>query len=117
MDFFFVKQKTAYGMRISDWSSDVCSSDLMTVAANYGGNDEKARAFTEEHGIPAYKWDVSDHEACQRGVARVVDDLGPVDVLVNNAGLTRDGIMLKMTYEMWKEVIDVNLGGRSEERR
>src|SRR3546814_5813933 len=83
----------------------------MTVAANYGGNDEKARAFTEEHGIPAYKWDVSDHEACQRGVARVVDDLGPVDVLVNNAGITRDGIMLKMTYEMWKEVIDVNLGG------
>src|SRR3546814_2578554 len=67
----------------------------MTVAANYGGNDEKARAFTEEHGIPAYKWDVSDHEACQRGVARVVDDLGPVDVLVNNAGITRDGIMLK----------------------
>src|SRR3546814_14670226 len=83
----------------------------MTVAANYGGNDEKARAFTEEHGIPAYKWDVSDHEACQRGVARVVDDLGPVDVLVNNAGITRDGIMLKMTYEMWKEVIDVNLSG------
>ena len=83
----------------------------MTVAANYGGNDEKARAFTEEHGIPAYKWDVSDHEACQRGVARIVDELGPVDVLVNNAGITRDGIMLKMTYEMWKEVIDVNLGG------
>src|SRR3546814_13040890 len=83
----------------------------MTVAANYGGNDEKARAFTEEHGIPAYKWDVSDHEACQRGVARVVDDIGPVDVLVNNAGITRDVIMLQMTYEMRTEIIDVTLAG------
>src|SRR3546814_4233787 len=58
--FCFFKQKTADERRSSDWSSDVCSSDL-----------EKARAFTEEHGIPAYKWDVSDHEACQRGVERV----------------------------------------------
>jgi acetoacetyl-CoA reductase len=83
----------------------------LKVAANYAGNDEKAQAFTKRTGIPAYKWDVSDYEACQAGCKRVADDLGPVDVLVNNAGITRDGTILKMTYEMWREVIDVNLGG------
>jgi acetoacetyl-CoA reductase len=81
------------------------------VAANYAGNDEKAKAFTERTGIPSYKWDVSDYDACQQGCARVAEELGPVDILVNNAGITRDGTILKMTYEMWKEVIDVNLGG------
>ena len=83
----------------------------LKVAANYAGNDEKAQAFTKRTGIAAYKWDVSDYEACQAGCKRVADDLGPVDVLVNNAGITRDGTILKMTYEMWREVIDVNLGG------
>jgi len=83
----------------------------MTVAANYAGNDEKAKAFTARTGIPAYKWDVADYDACQAGVARVAADLGPVDVLVNNAGITRDGTIMKMTPEMWKQVIDVNLGG------
>ena len=81
------------------------------VAANYAGNDEKAKAFTERTGIATYKWDVSDHEACLAGVKLVEADLGAIDVLVNNAGITRDGTILKMTYEMWKEVIDVNLGG------
>ena len=81
------------------------------VAANYAGNDEKAKAFTQRTGIPAYKWDVGDHKACIEGVARVEADLGPVDVLVNNAGITRDATMLKMSYEMWDEVIRVNLGG------
>ena len=81
------------------------------VAANYAGNDEKAKAFTEKTGIPTFKWDVSDPEACDKGVERVASDLGPVDVLVNNAGITRDGTILKMTYEMWKQVIDTNLGG------
>ena len=83
----------------------------MKVAANYAGNEERAKAFSEKTGIPAYKWDVADYQACQDGVAKVEADLGPVDVLVNNAGITRDGTILKMTYEMWREVIDVNLGG------
>jgi acetoacetyl-CoA reductase len=81
------------------------------VAANYAGNDEKAQAFAKRTGIAVYKWDVSDHEACAAGCKRVADDLGPIDIVVNNAGITRDGTILKMTYEMWREVIDVNLGG------
>ena len=83
----------------------------MTVAANYAGNDEPARAFTERTGIQAFKWDVGDYEACQEGVKAVEAALGPVDVVVNNAGITRDGTILKMTYEAWKDVIDTNLGG------
>ncbi|ONF95632.1 acetoacetyl-CoA reductase [Sphingomonas jeddahensis] len=83
----------------------------LTVAANYAGNDAKAADFTERTGIKAYKWDVADHEACLAGVAKVTEELGPVDVLVNNAGITRDGTILKMTYQMWKEVMDTNLGG------
>ncbi|MES2097547.1 MAG: acetoacetyl-CoA reductase [Pseudomonadota bacterium] len=83
----------------------------MTVAATYAGDDAKAKAFTEQTGIAAYKWDVGDYDACQEGVARVVADLGPVDVVVNNAGITRDGTILKMTYEMWDDVMRTNLGG------
>ena len=81
------------------------------VAANYGGDAVKAAAFTERTGIAAYQWNVADHAACLDGVGRVETELGPVDIVVNNAGITRDGTMLKMTYEMWREVIDVNLGG------
>ena len=83
----------------------------MTVAANYAGNDERAREFTERTGIKAYKWDVSDHEACLAGVAQVESELGPVDVLVNNAGITRDGTMKRMDLPAWDDVIDTNLGG------
>jgi acetoacetyl-CoA reductase len=83
----------------------------VTVAAIYAGNDEKAREFTERTGIRAFKWDVGDFDACQAGVAQVESELGPVDVLVNNAGITRDGTMKKMTRQAWDEVIDVNLGG------
>ncbi len=81
------------------------------VAATYAGNDEKARAFTERTGIKAYKWDVADFDACHRGVEQVEADLGPVDIVVNNAGITRDGTILKMSYQDWKEVMDTNLGG------
>jgi acetoacetyl-CoA reductase len=81
------------------------------VAANFAGNEEKAREFTKRTGIAAYKWNVADYDDCQAGVAQVAKDLGPVDILVNNAGITRDGTLLKMTYEMWREVMDVNLGG------
>ena len=80
------------------------------VAANYGGNDEVAKAFTEETGIQAYKWDVSDFEACKAGVAAVGKHLGPVEVLVNNAGITRDGTMHRMSWEQWNAVIQTNLG-------
>ncbi|KKI21593.1 acetoacetyl-CoA reductase [Sphingomonas sp. Ag1] len=83
----------------------------LTVAANYAGNDTRAADFTARTGIRAVRWDVSDHEACLAGVADVEAALGPVDVLVNNAGITRDGTFMKMTYQMWKEVMDTNLGG------
>jgi acetoacetyl-CoA reductase len=80
-----------------------------SVAANYGGNDEAANAFKEKTGIPVYKFDVGDFEACQAGVAAVEADLGPVEVLVNNAGITRDGMLHKMGVENWQAVIRTNL--------
>jgi acetoacetyl-CoA reductase len=80
------------------------------VAANYGGNDEAAKAFSARTGIPAYKFDVSDFDAVQAGITQIAQELGPVEVLVNNAGITRDGTMHKMTFEQWQKVIDTNLG-------
>ncbi len=79
------------------------------VVANYGGNDEAAQAFSTATGIPVYRWDVADYEECRRGIARVSEDLGPIEILVNNAGITRDGPFHKMTPEQWRTVIDVNL--------
>jgi acetoacetyl-CoA reductase len=81
------------------------------VAANYMGNDERAKAFSERTGIAVYKWDVADFDACQAGVKKVEADLGPVDVIVNNAGITRDGTMKKMARTGWDDVLDTNLGG------
>ncbi|MCC6826640.1 MAG: acetoacetyl-CoA reductase [Novosphingobium sp.] len=82
-----------------------------TVVANYAGNEAKARAFTEATGIPAYCWDVGDHEATQAGCARVEAEVGPIDVVVNNAGVTRDGTLHKMSFEDWNDVMRINLGG------
>ena len=82
-----------------------------TVAANYAGNDAAAQAFTAETGIPTFKWSVADYDECVAGIARVEAEVGPVDVLVNNASITRDAMFHKMTPQMWKEVIDTNLTG------
>lgn len=82
-----------------------------TVAANYAGNDERAKEFSEATGIAVYKFDVSDFEACQAGVKKIEEDLGgSVDVLVNNAGITRDGTLHRMSQENWQAVVDTNLG-------
>ena len=80
-------------------------------AANYAGNDDAARAFTEETGIKTYKWSVADYDACAAGCRQVEEELGPIAVLVNNAGITRDAMFHKMTPQQWKEVIDTNLTG------
>jgi acetoacetyl-CoA reductase len=82
-----------------------------TVAANYAGNDEAAAAFTAETGIATYKWSVADYDACIEGIGKVEADLGPVEVLVNNAGITRDGMFHKMTRDQWSEVMGTNLDG------
>ncbi|MDO5657202.1 MAG: acetoacetyl-CoA reductase [Paracoccus sp. (in: a-proteobacteria)] len=91
--------------------SKALKAEGYTVAANYAGNDDAARAFTEETGIKTYKWSVADYDACAAGIRKVEDDLGPVAILVNNAGITRDAMFHKMTPEQWKEVIDTNLTG------
>jgi acetoacetyl-CoA reductase len=79
------------------------------VAANYGGNDEAAQKFKAESGIPVYKWDVSSYEACANGLKQIEADLGPIEVLVNNAGITRDAVLHRMKPEQWTEVISTNL--------
>ena len=81
------------------------------VVANYAGNAEKAKAFTARTGIPAYRWDVGDHEACIHNCNDIAASFGPVDVVVNNAGITRDSVLDKMSFEDWNEVLRVNLGG------
>lgn len=82
-----------------------------TVAATYAGNDDAAAAFTKETGIKTYKWNVADYDASSAGIAQVEADLGPVEIVVANAGITRDAPFHKMTPEQWKEVIDTNLTG------
>lgn len=80
-----------------------------TVVANYGGNGDAAKEFTQRTGIPAVKFDVSDFNACQEAIAGIEKEYGPVDVLVNNAGITRDGTMHRMDFAQWDKVIQTNL--------
>jgi len=80
-----------------------------TVVATYAGNEEAAKKFTDDTGIPTYRFDVGDYDACQSAVKQIEADLGAVEILVNNAGITRDGTMHKMTFEQWNEVIQTNL--------
>ena len=87
------------------------AADGCKVAANYAGNDAAAEEFSEETGIPAYKWSVAEYDACAEGVAKVESELGPIDILVNNAGIARDGMFHRMTPEKWRQVIDTNLNG------
>lgn len=82
-----------------------------TVVATYAGNDDAARAFTEETGIKTYKWSVADYDACAAGIQKIEQEVGPIAILVNNAGITRDAMFHKMTPQQWKEVIDTNLTG------
>jgi acetoacetyl-CoA reductase len=79
------------------------------VAANYAGNDEAAQKFKSETGIPVYKWDVSSYQSCAEGLKQVEADLGPIEVLVNNAGITRDSMFHRMKPEQWSDVINTNL--------
>ncbi len=81
-----------------------------TAVANYFGNAEAAAKFTEETGCPAYRWDVADYDATQENIAKIEAEVGQVDVLVNNAGITRDGTLMKMSHEDWQKVVDTNLG-------
>ncbi len=86
-------------------------SDGFTVVANYAGNDDAAQTCEESIGVKCYKWDVGDHEATLAGCARVAEEVGPIDVVVNNAGITRDGTLHKMSFDDWNDVMRINLGG------
>src|SRR5689334_23785157 len=79
------------------------------VAANYGGNDRAAQQFHDEAGIPVFKFDVANFDACAQGVKAIEGELGPIEVLVNNAGITRDSTMHRMSWEQWNAVIQTNL--------
>jgi len=79
------------------------------VAVNYGGNDEAAKTFNKETKIPVFKWDVGDYPACEQGIVNVENKVGPIEVLVNNAGISRDAMLQKMSHEQWSEVIRTNL--------
>jgi acetoacetyl-CoA reductase len=96
---------------IGEAISKKLKADGYTVAATYAGNDAKAAAFTDETGIKTYKWNVADYESSKAGIAQVEADLGPIEIVVANAGITRDAPFHKMSPEQWKEVIDTNLTG------
>src|SRR6056297_2198204 len=96
---------------IGEAISKALKAEGYDVAATYAGNDEKAAAFTEATGIKTYKWNAADYDASKAGIAQVEADLGPIDIVVANAGITRDAPFHKMTPQQWKEVIDTNLTG------
>lgn len=96
---------------IGEAISKALKADGYEVAATYAGNDEKAKAFTSETGITTYKWNVADYEASAAGIARVESDIGPIDTVVANAGITRDAPFHRMTPEQWNEVVATNLTG------
>jgi acetoacetyl-CoA reductase len=79
------------------------------VVAGYAGNTEAAEKFTSETGVPAVKWDVADYNACQDAIAKIAEEHGPITIVVNNAGITRDGTLKRMSYENWMDVIQTNL--------
>ncbi len=80
-----------------------------TVVANYASNDEKAKIFSDETGIATYKWDVSDYQQCEDAIAKITNEVGAIEILINNAGITRDAMMHKLTPENWGAVINTNL--------
>lgn len=96
---------------IGEAISKALKAEGYSVAATYAGNDEKAAAFTAETGIKTYKWNVADYDASKAGIAQVEADLGGIDIVVANAGITRDAPFHKMSPDQWKEVIDTNLTG------
>jgi len=96
---------------IGEATSRMLEKSGFRVAATYLGNRKDAENFTQDTGIPSYEWNVADFEACQRGIEQITNEIGPVDVLVNNAGITRDGVLHKMARERWEDVIDVDLSG------
>ena len=96
---------------IGEAISKALKAEGYEVAATYAGNDEKAAAFTKETGIKTYKWNVADYDSSKAGIAQVEADLGPIDTVVANAGITRDAMFHRMTPAQWKEVIDTNLTG------
>ncbi|MDJ1015751.1 MAG: acetoacetyl-CoA reductase [Paracoccaceae bacterium] len=96
---------------IGEAISKALKAEGYTVAATYAGNDEKAKAFTDATGIKTYKWNAADYDASAAGIAQVEADLGPIEVVVANAGITRDAPFHRMSPEQWKEVIDTNLTG------
>jgi acetoacetyl-CoA reductase len=91
--------------------SKALKAEGCSVAATYAGNDAAAAKFTEETGIKTYKWNAADYEASKAGIAQVEADLGPVEIVVANAGITRDAMFHRMTPQQWREVIDTNLNG------
>jgi acetoacetyl-CoA reductase len=96
---------------IGEAISKALKAEGYEVAATYAGNEEKAKTFTDATGIKTYKWNVADYESSRAGLAQVESDMGPIEVVVANAGITRDAPFHKMTPEQWQEVIDTNLTG------